>query len=311
MLRRKPGMTFLEIMIAMVILAIAMLPIFSMLHKGTEDTDLNASQAYAINRATEILNTLLDNVPFEVIRAGNPGILSISGLETLSDYKDLTDSKLADYSKMLFDHSMKGSGGYPCQGVITDPRGVSYLVTLKVEDVCAPPAPAMEKPEKKKIGSGFPGGSYSDFGNHPRKELTFAFLLNPAKLSDPKWVQTYLKSPYKAASSIATPSYETKIGGGDTGVALPKGNIYLDDDYSTLSADATRFVDPTAVRYTQRMASEKVNYTNDDNFQFCTMKKLIIEVQWNSDKPFFSKPETENGTVQRIHLMTMKGDINR
>ncbi|HNW36531.1 MAG TPA: prepilin-type N-terminal cleavage/methylation domain-containing protein, partial [Candidatus Ozemobacteraceae bacterium] len=60
-MHRRRALTFIEIIIAMAILTIALLPIFNMIHKGTEDTDLNASQAFAITKASDVLNAMLDN----------------------------------------------------------------------------------------------------------------------------------------------------------------------------------------------------------------------------------------------------------
>ena len=69
---KKKAITFLEILIAAVVMAIAMIPVFGMLSRQTVETDKNVTQAFAINKATEILNFLLDNVSIVAIREGNP-----------------------------------------------------------------------------------------------------------------------------------------------------------------------------------------------------------------------------------------------
>lgn len=301
---RRRALTFIEIVIAMAILTIALLPIFNMIHKGTEDTDLNAAQAFAITKASDVLNAVLDNIPFEVIRMGNPGYLSISNLPT-AEYARYNATWLKGIAQMLFPGSViDGSRGYPCRGIITDPRGISYLVTLYVEDLAAPPAPADAKPERKKIGGGYPVTAPGDFS--ACNELTFSFLQNPGRLSDPKWFQKY--NPFSI--SALAPRWETELSPDKNGVAQPADNIYKDEGYGA-GDDSPRFLDPTAARYTQRMASEKVNYTDDNAFAFCTMKRLIIEIQWNMDKKYYKQPDSDGSEIQRVHLITMKGDINR
>ncbi len=304
---RESAFTFLEIVVAMAVLAVALIPIFGIIHKGAEETDFNASQAYAINKASEILNAMLDNIPFEAIRAGNPAVLKTADLAGIRDYDKFDDTWCRKMAEMLFPNGDKAGGGYACKGIHTDPRGISYLVTLKVEDVCASVAPSDEKPENLQIGSGYPTSTPNDFPEHPRGDLTFSFLRNPAKLSSPKWLQAY--NPNPTGSSLAgLPRWETEL---PANVSEPAENIYLDEGYGGFSANAPRFIDPTAARYTQRMAADKVNYTTDDRYAYCTMKKLIIEVQWNLEKALYSDPETEGKGCRRIHLMTLKGDISR
>ncbi len=303
-MHRRRALTFIEIIIAMAILTIALLPIFNMIHKGTEDTDLNASQAFAITKASDVLNAMLDNIPFETIRMGNPGYLSISSLPS-AEYARFDANWLKGIAQMLFPGSeLDGTRGYPCRGIITDPRGISYLVTLCVEDLAAPPAAADARPDRKKVGPTYPDAAPAGF--EQRNELSFSFLQNPGKLSDPKWLQKY--NPFSTAAQ--PPRWETELSPDKIGVAQPAENIYRDEGYSS-GDDSPRFMDPTAARYTQRMATEKVNYTSDDAFAFCTMKRLIIEVQWNMDKKKYKEPDSDGPDIQRIHLMTLKGDINR
>ncbi|HOY65324.1 MAG TPA: hypothetical protein PLP29_00465 [Candidatus Ozemobacteraceae bacterium] len=301
---RRRAVTFIEIVIAMAVLTIALLPIFNMLHKGAEDTDLNASQAFAITKASDVLNAMLDNVPFETIRMGNPGYLSITDLPA-SEYSRYDANWLKGIAQMLFPGSeLDGNRGYPCRGIITDPRGISYLVTLCVEDLAAPTAAADARPDRKKVGTAFPDAAPQDFDQ--RNELTFSFLQNPGKLSDPNWLQKY--NPFSTAAQ--PPRWELELSPDKNGVAQPSENIYRDEGYGA-GDDSPRFMDPTAARYTQRMSSEKVNYTKDDTFAFCTMKRLIVEIQWNMDKKFYKNPDSDGSDIQRIHLITMKGDINR
>jgi len=316
--RRHNAMTFLEILIALVIMSVAMLPIFGIIHKGAEDTDINASQAYALNKATEILNTVLDNVPFEALRQGIPaGYIKTEDISSNADYKKYDATWAQDMSGMLFPGCKKDGKGWRCQGIVTDPRGISYQVTLRVEDLVSKSAAVDTQPETLKIGGAYPSAPPADFGR--KDELVFTFLKNPAKLADPKWIQKY--NPFSATSQ--PPRFETELASDrKTGVAEPNTgvddtnpqplNIYRDEGYEDLPANSPRYIDPTATRYTQQMASEKVNYpTSDEASAYCTMKRLIVELQWNLDKTLYDKPAVESTSVQRVHLMTIKGDINR
>jgi len=86
-LKNRRAVTFIEIVIAVGILAVAMIPLFGLISRQTVDTDRNASQAFAMNKASEILNTLLDNVPFAALRQGNPGFIRVDDLAGKSKFR--------------------------------------------------------------------------------------------------------------------------------------------------------------------------------------------------------------------------------
>lgn len=280
-IKHGSGITFFEIMIAMFILSIAVMPIFWVIHKGTEETDVMASQSFAINKATEILNTLLDNVPFEVIRQGAPaGLLSFENLDKVaavaSDYKSMgVDATFVQkMASMLFPGCEKITDkSWRCQGVITDPRGISYLATLLVDDLID--TSNLKKPEQISWGSSFPD----------LNQVTYSYCKNPAILDRPDW---------------RIKDYEWNLPN-QIGVPPEAENMYKEPD----------FCSPTLVRFSTRLLADKVNYTDNEDLAYCAMKKLIIEIQWNLDKGLYKKPEVIDKQTQRIHLMTLKADLNR
>jgi hypothetical protein len=300
-LLNRRAITFLEIVIAVAILAVALIPLFGLMSRQTVETDKNASQAFAINKASEVLDTILDSVPFAALRQGNPGYIrtdDIAGIARFSRYNDNWARKLVP---ILFEGSQKESAGWPCRGIISDARGILDLVHLRVEDVISEKKPP--RSEKLKIGSAFPEGKPADFGESA--EMSFAFLRNPALLSDGNWIQEYSED----RNDSSKPFSELDLASGK-GVAESPVNIYLDQGMEALAPDDPGFVDPIAERYTQKMVSGKVSYEASDKFAWCSMKKLLVQIQWNLDQKFFNNPETSEGRVQRIHLMTIKADID-
>lgn len=300
--QKRKAITFLEIVIAVSIIVVAMIPIFGLMSKETVETDKNASEAFAANKASEILNAALDNIPFVTLRQGNPGFLRVDDINS----KTFNSSKFSDtwakgLIKMLFGHNNKESAGYPCRGIITDARGIHYLVHLRVEDVFSDVK--LPTPEKIRIGNAFPESKPADFNES--KEFTFSFLKNPALISDGSWIVDYAENDEETGKPLT----ELDLGSG-RGVAEPSQNIYLDQGMEGAPAAAPRFMNPTAARYTQKMITEKVPYPADEKFGWCTMKKLVVQVQWNLDQKYFKTPEETAGRMQKIHLMTIKGDID-
>ncbi|HAE39263.1 MAG TPA: hypothetical protein DCG57_11585 [Candidatus Riflebacteria bacterium] len=295
----RRAVTFIEIVIAVGILAVAMIPLFGLMSRQTVDTDRNASQAFAMNKASEILNAILDNVPFAALRQGNPGFIKVDDIATRAKYQRYNEDWARKMVPVLFPGSDNQSAGWPCRGVFTDSRGISYLVHLRVEDVTSEQKPP--RPERVKIGPSFPAGSPTSFAE--TREMTFAFLRNPAILSDGSWLQEYSRDPAQR------PYAEVDLGSG-RGVAESPNDIYRDEGMEGASADEPRYLDPTAERYTTKMVTEKVPYDVSDKYGWCVMKKLLVQVQWNLDQRYFNNPEATEGRVQRIHLMTIKGDID-
>lgn len=301
LLLNRRAVTFLEIVIAVAILAIALIPLFGLMSRQTVETDKNAAQAFAINKASEVLNTILDNVPFAALRQGNPGFIRVDDLSSKARFAKYNDAWARKIVPILFQGSQKEAAGYPCRGIVTDSRGIHYLVHLRVEDIPSEKKPA--RPERIPVGSSFPDGNPKEFPESP--ELSFAFLRNPALVSDGSWIQDYAEEP----SDTSKPFSELDIASGK-GVAEAPVNVYLDQGMEGLEADAPRFISPTAERYTTKMVSEKATYDVGEKFAWCSMKKLLVQVQWNLDQRYFNNPEEKGGKIQRIHLMTIKGDID-
>lgn len=299
-LRQKKAITFLEIIIAVTVMAIAMIPLFGMLSRQTVETDKNASQAFAINKATEVLNALLDNISFVALREGNPGYIRVDDLDS-DKFSDLNDAWAKKMATMLFNSDKKEANGYPCRGIIKDSKGISYLIHLRVEDVVS--TTKHSKPERMKIGEDYPSTNPLEFPE--QAEVAFTFLKNPSLISSSEFSQDFAED----SEETGKPLTELEIGG--NGVSESPKNFYKDEGLESLK-NATKygFINPTAERYTAKMVMSRLPYQTDDAFAWCPFKRLIVQVQWNIEPHYYSEPENENGNIQRVHLMAIKGDID-
>ena len=297
----KKATTFLEILIAAAVMVVAMIPIFGMLSKQTAETARNASEDFAINKATEVLNTLLDNISFVAIREGNPGYLRADDLPKLEKYSNLDDNRLKKMSSILFNHTNKESKGYKCRGTVTDSKGITYLIHLRVEDVFS--TIKHNKAEQIKIGEGYPSSYPSEFPEQP--EVNFAFLKNPSMITSSKWTQDFAESPNETGKPFTELELNSK------GVSESNLNIYKDEGLELLTNETKQgFVNPTAERFTAKMVMSKVPYHVEESMAWCPFKRLIVQVQWNLEPNFYSDPENPKGNTQRIHLIAIKGDID-
>lgn len=307
-IKRQNAFTMVEIVLAMAILAATMVPVFYFMSKGAADTDYNVSRMFAISRASETLNAMLDNVPFQALRAGIPAYIRIDDLAGVEGYENFNEEWATRFINTVYPGSEKTSAGWPCQIVISDPRGQHYKITLRVEDIPALAKSVNFKQEMKKIGNEYPGKAPADFAAFPTQEPTFSFLKNPAKLQSQAWHQIkYVPNPVSQMSDGTNHLFETEL---PKKVSENHENFYRDEGYDKFHADAFRFENPTAVRMNQRMAKSLVSYSNDENFKYCGLKRLIIEVQWNIEKAYMKKPEQPGTGLRRIHLMTIKADID-
>lgn len=116
--RNRKGMTLMEIMVALLILAFAFLPIIGVIGTSTKDTDVANSYVYAQTTARNILDTLLDDVPFNSIREGTSSEDKVAKLYDYGTYK--VDSFL----------SMIGATTEEAKGEIVDERGTTYTIKI-------------------------------------------------------------------------------------------------------------------------------------------------------------------------------------
>lgn len=142
------GVTLLEIMVAVFILALSLIPVFGVLTGSVKNTDASLTRSFAVAYAKSVLNTVLDNVAFADIKQGAPAI--ISGAST-------------NMAKNLFPGASSASGGIACSGIATDSRGVYYQIYLRSTAI-------------NDTSNGYTPG-----------EFYFSYYPNPAVESQPGW----------------------------------------------------------------------------------------------------------------------------
>ncbi len=123
LINNNKGVSLMEIAIALLILAFAFLPIIGVIGTSTKDTDVANSYVFAQTTARNILDTLLDDVPFNSINADSNG-----GIAELQDYNGY------DVSNFL---TMIGSANNRTQGQLTDERGINYQINIFVYPISA------------------------------------------------------------------------------------------------------------------------------------------------------------------------------
>ncbi len=259
------GITLPEVVLAMFVLASALIPIFGLLTQDVKDTDTLVSQAFAIDRARLVLNTLLDEVPFSDLRAGNPAIL--------------VGPRAASLAALLFPNGAKAGGGFACEGIATDPRGIHYHIYLRSEPI-----------EDTTV-------------NFTEGEFYFSFYRNPTPEDQPGWATMTAEATVTEVTHNQPSIYQT---GGPTnpGRVLPPYRYLVGPATTTLWGPEQEFRSGKRVRIDQRQVVQA-----DADGRFCLMQRLLLQIRWNLAMKEYARPTTSAGRPQRIHVITYKANL--
>ncbi len=127
---RSSGITFVEVMLAFLILGMVFLPIFTFLTGSVKETEKFYVETVAISRAKFIMDTLMFQIPWRCIRHGNPAKIDDPLLT------DGVDDFLAKAVPKMFGDGVGPSGGvYTADGIFTCRKGFKYRARLKVVDL--------------------------------------------------------------------------------------------------------------------------------------------------------------------------------
>lgn len=128
----RSGVTLLEILSAMLILAFAFIPIFGVISTGTADSDVTNSYISAQTIARNVLDTALDSVPFESIQVNAGQVADIGESNNEANVGVLVDVPGYDERTFLAQLGNNTAGDMSTRGEIVDERGIRYKVKLFV-----------------------------------------------------------------------------------------------------------------------------------------------------------------------------------
>lgn len=129
--RERQGVTFIEIMIAVLILAALLLPVYQFMNSAVRETERFYAEAVAISQAKFIMDALMFQIPWRAIRAGNPARFddpkAVPAVQTI----------LNALMPRLFGAGYEGgaAGSYVGDGLLTDKKGFLYRIRLKCVDL--------------------------------------------------------------------------------------------------------------------------------------------------------------------------------
>ena len=200
----KLGVTLLEVLFALLILAFAFIPIIGVIGTGMTDTDVTNSYIFAQTNTRNILDSLLDDVPFQAIAIATDVVSDLDGTHSEDDvahFQNVTGYNVASFMVRL-GNTTGDNDGY---GLLKDERGVSYYTKLFV----------------------FPLTGQDSAIPDPTTEIVFKYLPRPLYenatdstgvscwYSDTEYVKSGVRRPYDF-TAIAT---ETNV----RGLGVPMG----------------------------------------------------------------------------------------
>lgn len=128
---RRAGLTFVEVMLAFLLLGLVFLPIFMFLTGAVKDTERFYTETIAISRAKFIMDSLMFQVPWRAIREGNPCVFQDPkdklGVNTL--LSRAVPKMFGDGCKTPDPKVFNGDGLYTCR------KGFKYRARVKVVDL--------------------------------------------------------------------------------------------------------------------------------------------------------------------------------
>ncbi|MBF0503034.1 MAG: hypothetical protein HQM09_23080 [Candidatus Riflebacteria bacterium] len=241
MLRVRQGVSLIEILAALFLLAVAIIPIIGLIGSGAADVDILNSSLFAQTAARGILETTLEAVPFDFIGVSEASVADLGGGVPEANVGRLLQTGHDDSTGLL---GLLGNSGEDSfmRGTLRDERGILYKIKLFVF-----PVPA----EKKSPAGDVPRtidstGATSLDAVEGGGVLAFSFLPRP---------------PFEQARDArGRPVWYTADQFVGEGVLRP---------YDIPVATVTRYA-----------ADLGVPEGNDLRFPRCVMKKLLLRIRW-------------------------------
>ncbi len=263
---RAAGVTLPEVVIAMFVLATALIPIFALLTQDVKETDILVSQTFAMDKARVVLNTILDEVPFANLTPGNPAVL--------------TGPRAAEFANTLFPNAPVAAGGFACQGIASDSRGIHYQIYLRADPI-------------EDTTATFTEG-----------EMFFSYFRNPTVEGQAGW-DTISTRAFQIETSGNAPSvFPSGPPDNPAGAVSPYRFLSPATTSSILWGPEYDFQTKTPIKLDQRM----VTRANPDG-RFYLMQRILLQIRWNLAMAEYSRPTSDTGRPQRFHVVTYKAKL--
>ena len=186
---KKSGITFVEVCVAFLILGLVALPVFQFLTGSVKETERYYTETIAISRAKFIMDSLMFQMPWQAIGAGNP--CSFEDRKNNDGVKAFLRKSVpkmfGDGCETVDSDVFKADGLYQCR------KGFMYRARVKVEDLdedssSAPIQFTIEMPGKSKqyfkIKDLVPKDSYGKY--NLMKKIVVQVKWSNSKNVDPK-----------------------------------------------------------------------------------------------------------------------------
>lgn len=268
----KAKKTNKALLLCVVAFLVASCPLFNLLRLISKEKANEACEEQASLIASKILSRVIYDLPFAVLKEGNPGAIDVSESIKKAKYARFNGKWAKDTAKEIFGNNSdkEDEKAYLCAGEVKAANGASYLVSLKVENVFV--SSKADGVGQINIGREYPKGAPNEFPKNQR--LTFAFIKDPALFSNGTWMQSYAIKK----EDTEKPFIETEL---PDGVAQSPENVYEMED----------FLNPVAERKYPDLS---------ENGSGCLLKKLTVQVQYKA----------ADDKIANYHLVSVKGDLD-
>jgi len=139
MLNLRKGTTLLEIMAALLILAFAFIPLMGIIGTSSGDSDVANSVVFAQTSVRNILDTLLEDVPFHAVRPAPGTVSDMDGSNPDTNVAEIVNLPSLSFDRQTFLNLIGNTGtvdGF-ARGEIRDERGIVYKTKLFVFPISA------------------------------------------------------------------------------------------------------------------------------------------------------------------------------
>lgn len=131
----KTAITFTEIMVAVLLLVVLLLPVFNFLTKAMKDTDRIYVECVAITHARQIMDTMLYQIPWKDIRESDDKMKCYFEVPNATDDDNDETNFLKSIVPVIFGEGCEQSGKFCGDGIIKTDKGFWIRTRAKVVDL--------------------------------------------------------------------------------------------------------------------------------------------------------------------------------